>query len=113
MDLEFGTGALKITPGHDPADYEIGQTHDLEIINVLNPDATMNRNAGPYEGLDRYECREKLWVDMEAAGIEIVNTICDLRAEPTDIISIRKDTPEAEETVETPLMSVNSDEVES
>lgn len=69
VDQEFGTGALKITPGHDPADYEIGQRHGLEILNVLNPDATMNANAGPYEGLDRYECREKLWEDMKAAGI--------------------------------------------
>jgi len=71
VDLEFGTGALKITPGHDPADYEIGQTHGLEIINVLNPDATMNQNAGPYEGLDRYECREKLWKDMESDGLTL------------------------------------------
>jgi valyl-tRNA synthetase len=71
VDLEFGTGALKITPGHDQADYEIGQRHGLEIINVLSPDAKMNENAGPYEGLDRYECREKLWEDMEAAGLTI------------------------------------------
>ena len=71
VDLEFGTGALKITPGHDPADYEIGERHGLEIINVLSPDARMNENAGPYQGLDRYECREKLWKDMEAAGFTI------------------------------------------
>jgi valyl-tRNA synthetase len=71
VDLEFGTGALKITPGHDPADYEIGLTHGLEIINVLNPDASMNQNAGPYEGLDRYECRERLWKDMESAGLTL------------------------------------------
>jgi valyl-tRNA synthetase len=71
VDLEFGTGALKITPGHDQADYEIGQRHELEVINVLSPDARMNENAGPYEGLDRYECREKLWKDMEAAGLTI------------------------------------------
>jgi valyl-tRNA synthetase len=71
VDLEFGTGALKITPGHDPADYEIGQRHKLEIINVLNPDATMNDQAGPYQGLDRYACREKLWADMEAAEMTI------------------------------------------
>lgn len=69
VDLEFGTGALKITPGHDQADYDIGQDHDLEIINVLNTDATMNANAGPYEGLDRYECRERLWKDMQDAGL--------------------------------------------
>ena len=71
VDLEFGTGALKITPGHDQADYEIGQRHDLQVINVLNPDATMNANAGPYQGLDRYECRERLWADMQALGITI------------------------------------------
>jgi valyl-tRNA synthetase len=71
VDLEFGTGALKITPGHDPADYDIGQRHALEIINVLNPDATMNENAGPYAGLDRFVCRERLWADMQAAGLTI------------------------------------------
>jgi valyl-tRNA synthetase len=71
VDLEFGTGALKITPGHDSADYDIGQRHNLEIINVLNPDATMNANAGPYEGLDRYECRSKLWSDMGDANLTI------------------------------------------
>ncbi|MEE8568420.1 MAG: valine--tRNA ligase [Anaerolineales bacterium] len=71
VDLEFGTGALKITPGHDQADYEIGQRHDLQVINVLNPDATMNANAGPYKGLDRYECRERLWADMQASGMTI------------------------------------------
>jgi valyl-tRNA synthetase len=69
VDLEFGTGALKITPGHDQADYDIGQNHGLEIINVLNTDATMNSNAGPYEGLDRYECREQLWKDMQDVGL--------------------------------------------
>ena len=71
VDREFGTGALKITPGHDQADYEIGQRHGLAIINVLNPDATMNENAGPYAGLDRYECRERIWKDMQAAGLTI------------------------------------------
>jgi valyl-tRNA synthetase len=71
VSMEFGTGALKITPGHDPSDFEIGQRHGLQIINALNPDATMNENAGPYAGLDRYECREKLWADMEAAGLTV------------------------------------------
>ncbi|MBN1886344.1 MAG: valine--tRNA ligase [Thermoflexales bacterium] len=71
VSQEFGTGALKVTPGHDPADYEIGQRHGLPIINVLNPDATMSQDAGPYAGLDRYECRKKLWADMEAAGLTI------------------------------------------
>ena len=71
VDQEFGTGALKITPGHDPADYEIGQRHGLAIINLLNPDATMNENAGPYAGLDRFEARKRLWADMQAAGLTI------------------------------------------
>jgi len=71
VDREFGTGALKITPGHDPHDYEIGGRHNLAVINILNPDATMNENAGPYVGLDRYACREKLWADMEEAGLTI------------------------------------------
>ncbi len=71
VDPTFATGALKITPGHDPTDYEIGQRHGLPIISVLNPDATMNENAGPYHGLDRFACREKLWADMQAAGLTI------------------------------------------
>ncbi|RME51676.1 MAG: valine--tRNA ligase [Caldilineae bacterium] len=71
VDREFGTGALKITPGHDPNDFLIGQRHGLQIINILNKDATMNENAGPYAGLDRFECRKKLWADMEAAGLTL------------------------------------------
>ncbi len=71
VDIEFGTGALKITPGHDPNDYEIGLRHELDIINVLNADATMNEHAGPYESLDRFECREKLWTDMDTADLTI------------------------------------------
>jgi valyl-tRNA synthetase len=71
VDRQFGTGALKITPGHDPADYEIGQRHGLAVLNVLHPDATMNENAGPYAGLDRFECRKRLWADMEAAGLTL------------------------------------------
>jgi valyl-tRNA synthetase len=71
VDREFGTGALKITPGHDFNDYEIGERHNLEIINVMTRKATMNENAGPYEGLDRFDCRKKLWVDMEAEGLTL------------------------------------------
>jgi valyl-tRNA synthetase len=71
VDRDFGTGALKITPGHDPADYEIGMRHDLPVINILNPDATLNDAAGPYAELDRFDCREKLWADMEAQGLTI------------------------------------------
>ncbi len=71
VDREFGTGALKITPAHDPNDYEIGIRYNLAFINVLNKDATINENGGPYEGQDRFECREKLWSDMEEAGLVI------------------------------------------
>jgi len=72
VDMAFGTGALKITPGHDPNDFEIGQRHGLQIINVLDKDARMSADAGPdYAGLDRFECRRKLWADMKAAGLTI------------------------------------------
>ena len=71
VDREFGTGALKITPGHDPADYEIGQRYNLDVVNIMNRDATLNENAGPYAGLDRFEARKRLWADMEAAGMTI------------------------------------------
>jgi valyl-tRNA synthetase len=71
VDREFGTGALKITPAHDFNDYELGKKHNLETINVMNRDATLNEAAGPYAGLDRFACREKLWKDMEAAGLTI------------------------------------------
>ena len=71
VDIEFGTGALKITPGHDPNDYEIGQRVGLPTINIMNKDGSMNSNAGAYEGLDRAECRTKLWADMESEGIAI------------------------------------------
>ncbi|HEX3051916.1 MAG TPA: valine--tRNA ligase, partial [Aggregatilineaceae bacterium] len=71
VDREFGTGALKITPGHDPNDYEIGLRHKLPIINILNKDATLNENGGSYAGLDREVARKQLWADMEAAGMTI------------------------------------------
>jgi valyl-tRNA synthetase len=71
VDREFGTGALKITPAHDPNDYEIGIRHNLEFINVMNKDATINEHGGPYEGLDRFDCRKKIWADMEQAGLVI------------------------------------------
>ncbi len=71
VDREFGTGALKVTPAHDPNDYEIGMRHNLEFINVLNKDATINKFGGPYEGMDRFDCRKKLWADMEDAGLVI------------------------------------------
>jgi valyl-tRNA synthetase len=71
VDMEFGTGALKITPGHDPNDYALGKKFDLPIINIMNKDGSMNTNAGEYNGMDRFECREKLWSDMEAADLVI------------------------------------------
>ena len=64
-DPEFGTGCVKITPAHDPNDYEVGKRHDLEQIICMNPDATMNSVAGKYEGLTREECREKLIEDLK------------------------------------------------
>jgi len=71
VDLEFGTGALKITPGHDPNDYEIGQRHDLEILSMLDKSARVTEVGGPYQGLDRFEARIKLWEDMKAADLVI------------------------------------------
>ena len=69
VDTEFGTGALKITPAHDPNDFEIGNTHKLERIKVIDEDGKMNALAGPYEGMDRFECREKILEDMEKSGL--------------------------------------------
>ena len=71
VETDFGTGALKVTPAHDPNDFEIAKRHDLAFINVMNKDATINENGGPYAGLDRYEARKKLWADMEEAGLTI------------------------------------------
>jgi valyl-tRNA synthetase len=71
VSKEFGTGALKITPGHDPHDYEIGQRHHLELINIMNKDATLNENSGPYLGMERFKARKAIWADMEAAGLVI------------------------------------------
>ena len=68
---EFGTGALKITPGHDPNDYEIGQRHGLPMLSVLDREAKVTAVGGPYAGLDRFDCREKLWADMRRAGLVI------------------------------------------
>ncbi len=69
VDLEFGTGVVKITPAHDPNDFEVGQRHNLPIINVMNDDATMNANAGSeFEGLDRFEARKKVVEMFTALG---------------------------------------------
>lgn len=66
VDPEFGTGVVKVTPAHDPNDFEIGKRHDLPEINILNTDGTLNENAGKYKGLDRYEGRKALVADLEA-----------------------------------------------
>ncbi|HZD56672.1 MAG TPA: valine--tRNA ligase [Anaerolineales bacterium] len=71
VDREFGTGALKITPGHDPNDYGIGERHGLEIISVLDESAQVNENGGPYAGQDRFQARANLWEDMRTAGLVI------------------------------------------
>jgi len=74
VDREFGTGALKITPGHDINDYEIGERHQLEIISILNKDASINEHGGPYAGQDRFECRKNMWADMKATDLVIRET---------------------------------------
>ncbi len=71
VDREFGTGALKITPGHDPNASEIGERHGLAIISVLDKEARVNEHGGPYQGQDRFEARMNLWEDMRAAGLVI------------------------------------------
>jgi len=68
---EFGSGALKITPGHDPNDYEIGQRHNLPVISVLDEAARITANGGPYQGQDRFECRKNIWEDMRRADLVI------------------------------------------
>ncbi len=69
VDQDFGTGCVKITPAHDPNDFEVGKRHNLEEIIVIDDDATMNQRAGKYAGMDRYECRKALVKDLEAEGL--------------------------------------------
>ena len=69
VDPKFGTGCVKVTPAHDPNDYLTGLRHDLEQINLLNPDGTFNENAGPYAGLDRRVVRKRVVADLEAQGL--------------------------------------------
>lgn len=76
VDMAFGTGAVKITPAHDPNDYALGKRHNLPLISVMNKDASINQHGGPaYQGLDRFVCREKLWANLQREGLAI-------RAEP-------------------------------
>lgn len=70
-DPEFGTGVVKITPAHDPNDFEVGKRHNLDQIIVMNPNATMNKNAGKYEGMDRFECRDELLKDLKEQDLLI------------------------------------------
>ena len=69
VDPEFGTGAVKVTPAHDPNDYEIGLRHGLEMIDVMTDDAVINANGGPYEGLDRFEARKRIQTDLDGLGL--------------------------------------------
>ena len=69
VDMEFGTGVVKITPAHDPNDFEVGKRHNLPEINILNDDATINKNGGKYEGLDRYECRKQIVAELDGMGL--------------------------------------------
>ncbi|MBO7214652.1 MAG: valine--tRNA ligase [Clostridia bacterium] len=69
VELDFGTGAVKITPAHDPNDFEVGLRHNLPVIKTMNDDGTMNEEAGKYAGLDRFECRKQIVKDLEAIGL--------------------------------------------
>ena len=69
VDMEFGTGVVKITPAHDPNDFEVGKRHDLPIINIMNDDATINENGGKFAGMDRYEARKAIVSELEQLGL--------------------------------------------
>ncbi len=69
VDMEFGTGVVKITPAHDPNDFEVGKRHNLPEVNIMNDDATINANGGRYEGLDRYEARKRIVEELEKEGL--------------------------------------------
>ena len=69
VDPEFGTGIVKVTPAHDPNDFDMGERHDLEVINILNRDASLNENAGEFEGMDRFEAREEIVEQLDAKGL--------------------------------------------
>ncbi len=69
VDMEFGTGVVKITPAHDPNDFEVGRRHNLPEINIMNDDATINKNGGIYEGMDRYEARAAIVKELDSQGL--------------------------------------------
>ena len=68
-DMEEGTGVVKITPAHDPNDFEVGKRHNLPVINILNDDATINENGGKYQGMDRYAAREAIVRELDEMGL--------------------------------------------
>ncbi|QIK51043.1 valine--tRNA ligase [Jeotgalibaca porci] len=89
VDKDFGTGVVKITPAHDPNDFEVGLRHNLPQINVMNKDASMNEEAGKYEGMDRFEARKAVVKDMEAEGflVKIEETVHSVgHSERTDVV---------------------------
>ena len=69
VDMEFGTGVVKITPAHDPNDFEVGKRHNLPVINIMNDDATINKNGGKFEGMDRYEARKAIVEELNKMGL--------------------------------------------
>jgi len=69
VDMEFGTGVVKITPAHDPNDFEVGKRHDLPVINIMNDDGTINENGGKYAGMDRYEARKAIVSELDEMGL--------------------------------------------
>ena len=69
VDMKFGTGAVKVTPAHDPNDYLLGKKHKLDFVNVMHPDGSMNQNAGVYKGMDRFQAREAILKDLEEKGL--------------------------------------------
>ena len=69
VDMEFGTGVVKITPAHDPNDFEVGKRHHLPVVNIMNDDATINENGGKYAGMDRYEARKAIVEELDAMGL--------------------------------------------
>ncbi len=69
VDMEFGTGVVKITPAHDPNDFEVGKRHDLPIINIMNDNATINKNGGKFDGMDRYEARAAIVKELDSMGL--------------------------------------------
>src|SRR3989338_4616961 len=69
VDMKFGTGAVKVTPAHDPNDYALGKKHHLDFVNVMHPDGRMNENSGEYQGRDRFEAREVILEDLKEKGL--------------------------------------------